>query len=306
MERQSITWPADQAAAVALQREPAPRVVHAWSGQQVRLVAGIDISANDRTGLARAAVVALDLSDDRWADLLRTLTDDAVWCGCERALGRPVLWVYDLRRTRVRVDTTTASGYGQVTEDGLFQFGHSKDQRPDLPQVKVLLATLDPLGLPVVTTVVSGEHADDPLYRPAIAQVRSTLDQRGLLYVGDCTMGALDTRAAVAAAGDYDLCPLAVTPAPTVGRIAPSRSRSLSDPMIRDCAPQRLRDHGLPATFGAHGEERHVCAAPHVASCVADLRNAVTDPDGAGLRTVIGGVTSIQVRRAIGATAARW
>jgi len=159
-------------------------------------------------------IVALDLSDDRLADLLRTLADDAVWCGCERALGRTVLRVYDLQRTRVRVDTTTASGYGQVTEDGLFQFGHSKDQRPDLPQVKVLLATLDPLGLPLVTTVVSGEHADDPLYRPAIAQVRSTLDQRGLLYVGDCKMGALDTRAAVAAVGDYYLCPLAATQVP--------------------------------------------------------------------------------------------
>ncbi len=159
-------------------------------------------------------IMALDLTDDRLADLLRTLADDAVWSGCERALGRTVLRVYDLQRARVRVDTTTASGYGQVTEDGLFQFGHSKDQRPDLPQVKVLLATLDPLGLPVVTAVVSGEHADDPLYRPAIAQVRSTLDQRGLLYVGDCTMGALDTRAAVAAVGDYYLCPLAATQVP--------------------------------------------------------------------------------------------
>ncbi len=159
-------------------------------------------------------VAGLDLSDDRLADLLRTLADDAVWSGCERALGRTVLRVYDLQRARVRVDTTTASGYGQVTEDGLFQFGHSKDQRPDLRQVKVLLATLDPLGLPLVTTVVSGEHADDPLYRPAIAQVRSTLDQRGLLYVGDCKMGALDTRAAVAAAGDYYLCPLAATQVP--------------------------------------------------------------------------------------------
>jgi len=80
-------------------------------------------------------IVVLDLTDDRLADLLRTLADDTVWRGCERALGRTVLRVYDLQRARVRVDTTTASGYGQVTEDGLFQFGHSKDQRPDLPQV---------------------------------------------------------------------------------------------------------------------------------------------------------------------------
>jgi len=27
-----------------------------------------------------------------------------------------------------------------ITGDGLFQFGHSKDRRPDLPQVKVMLS----------------------------------------------------------------------------------------------------------------------------------------------------------------------
>ena len=98
--------------------------------------------------------------------------------------------------TRVRLDSTTASGYWEVTEDGLFQFGHSKDRRPDLPQVKVMLATLDPLGLPIATDVLSGQRADDPLYLPAIARVRASLPQRGLLYVGDCKMGALETRAA--------------------------------------------------------------------------------------------------------------
>ena len=156
-------------------------------------------------------VTALDLTDDRLAALLRTLADDATWRPFEQALGRTLLRVYALPAERVRVDTTTASGYGQVTAEGLFQFGHSKDHRPDLPQVKVLLATLDPLGLPLATLVVSGEQADDPLYRPAIAQVRGTLGQRGLLYVGDCKMGALQTRAALVAQHDYYLCPLAAT-----------------------------------------------------------------------------------------------
>ena len=159
-------------------------------------------------------VAVLDLTDDRLAALLRTLADDAAWESFERAVGRTLLRVYDLQRAVVRVDTTTASGYGQVSAEGLFQFGHSKDHRPDLPQVTVLLATLDPLGLPVATTVVSGEQADDPLYRPAIAQVHSTLGQRGLLYVGDCKMGALQTRAALVAQQDYYLCPLAATQVP--------------------------------------------------------------------------------------------
>ncbi len=159
-------------------------------------------------------VRGLDLTDDRLADVLRTVADDSAWRAFERALGQRVVRVYNLQPARVRVDTTTASSYGRVTEDGLLQFGHSKDQRPDLPQVKVLLATLDPLGLPLATVVVSGERADDPLYRPAIAQVHSTLGQRGLLYVGDCKMGALQTRAAVVAQQDYYLCPLAATQTP--------------------------------------------------------------------------------------------
>ncbi len=127
----------------------------------------------------------LDLSDDRLAAVLETLSDDARWPTFEGAFTQQLLRVYDLLAERVRLDTTTASGYWRVSEDGLFQFGHSKDHRPDLAQVKVMLSVLDPLGLPVATDVVPGQRADDPLYLPAIARVRESLGQRGLLYVGD-------------------------------------------------------------------------------------------------------------------------
>ena len=156
----------------------------------------------------------LDLTDDRLASVLRRLSDDAGWISVERALTRTTLRVYDLRPTRVRIDTTTSSGYWQVTEDGLFQLGHSKDHRPDLAQLKVLLATLDPLGMPLACDVLSGERADDPLYLPAITRVRSTLAQRGLLYVGDCKMSSLATRAGIAFHRDYYLCPLSAIQAP--------------------------------------------------------------------------------------------
>ena len=95
-----------------------------------------------------------------------------------------------------------------VSDDGLFQFGHSKDHRPDLPQVKVMQAVLDPLGMPLVTDVVSGERADDPLYLPCIEQVQASLGRSGLLYVGDCKMASRPTRAWIAAQGAYYLCPL--------------------------------------------------------------------------------------------------
>jgi transposase len=151
----------------------------------------------------------LDLSDDRLAAVLEALSHDEEWQAFEGAFTQHLLRVYDLQPERVRLDSTTASGYWSVTEDGLFQFGHSKDHRPDLPQVKVMLAVLDPLGLPVATDVVPGQHADDPLYLPAITRVRQGVGRRGLLYVGDCKMGALETRASIQAGGDFYLCPLA-------------------------------------------------------------------------------------------------
>ena len=70
--------------------------------------------------------------------------------------------VYSLEKKRVRLDATTVSGYHQGGQDSLFQFGHSKDD-PDLLQVKVMMASLDPLGLPLITQIVSGETADDGL-----------------------------------------------------------------------------------------------------------------------------------------------
>jgi transposase len=160
------------------------------------------------------AVAELDFTDDRLADILTVLGDDERWRAFESALNQNLLRVYDLHAERARVDSTTASGYWTVTDTGLFQFGHSKDHRPDLPQVKVMLSSLDPLGMPLVTQVVSGERADDRLYVPAIEQVRQGLARRGLLYIGDSKLGALETRAFIQAGGDFYLCPLGLVQLP--------------------------------------------------------------------------------------------
>jgi len=156
----------------------------------------------------------LDVSDDRLARVLQAWSDDARWSTFENALTQQLVRVYALRPERVRLDSTTASGTWAVTPEGVFQFGHSKDHRPDLPQVKVMMSTLDPLGLPLATAVVPGHHADDPLYIPAVRQVRASLGQRGLLYVGDCKMAAWETRAFLHAGQDGSLCPLSALQVP--------------------------------------------------------------------------------------------
>src|SRR5215467_16108874 len=118
----------------------------------------------------RCKVEPRDCADDRLATGLDYLSESSHWGPFEIDLNRTVIRLYDLRPQRVRIDTTTASAF--VTPDGMFQFGYSKDHRPDLPQLKIPLSVLDPLGLPLTTAVVAGSRADDPLYVPEIEKVR--------------------------------------------------------------------------------------------------------------------------------------
>lgn len=147
-----------------------------------------------------------DCHDDRLATVLDYLSVDERWIEFECELNQNVLRVYDLKGRLARVDTTTASAF--VSPESFFQLGHSKDHRPDLPQVKIAMSVLDPLGLPLTTTVVAGNRADDPLYLPEIAKVRAIAAMTGLTYVGDSKMAALSTRAEIVGHGDYYLCPL--------------------------------------------------------------------------------------------------
>jgi transposase len=140
---------------------------------------------NTRLGMLRRAtgqaVERLDFTDDRLALVLGHLSDAMRWTQCESALNQHTVRVYDLSCDRIHVDSTTASSYATVIELGLFQFGHSKDHRPDLPQVKVMQAVLAPLSMPLATDVVSGERTDDPLYIPCIERLQVRLGRRGLL-----------------------------------------------------------------------------------------------------------------------------
>jgi len=155
-----------------------------------------------------------DMTDDRLADVLHALSNDIHWSAFEQELMGNLVRVYNLQKECVRVDTTTVSSYAKVNEEGLLQFGHSKDHRPDLAQLKLVLASLDPTGMPLATEVLSGENADDPAYLPIIMRVREGLQMVGLLYVGDCKMAALQTRASIQSHRDFYLCPLSLVQMP--------------------------------------------------------------------------------------------
>jgi len=155
-------------------------------------------------------IAPLDFSDDRLAHLLKHLSTPKYWHGIERDLNARSVEVYDLSQDVIRCDATTVSGDHDVTETGLMQFGHSKDD-PSRPQLKVMLGSLDPLGMPLATDVLSGERADDGLYIPLIQRIEAGLNHSGLLFVGDCKMSALGTRAYLAGHHHVYLAPLPLT-----------------------------------------------------------------------------------------------
>ena len=176
------------------------RMVHVepWVAQRLRTLGAT-------TG---QAVTRGDFTDDRLEIVLRRLRDDARWSAFASALNQHPGRVYDLATERVYVASTSASVYAAVSDNGFLQFGHSKDYRPDLPQVKVMQAVLDPLGMPLATDVVAGARADAPRSLPCMARVQASLGRRRLLSVGDGKMAARETRGQSAAPGDFSWCPL--------------------------------------------------------------------------------------------------
>jgi transposase len=118
--------------------------------------------------------------------------------------------VYSLVPQQVRLDATTIEGHHTPTQEGIMQYGYSKDHTY-VPQMKMMVATVDTQdnGHLIATEMVKGNCAEDPLYQPILARVRQILNQPGLLYLGDSKMSAIATRADIVAHGDDYLVPLA-------------------------------------------------------------------------------------------------
>jgi len=203
--------------------------------------------------LSAQVIDPLDFSDDRLGHLLKHLSQPQYWHGIEEDLNAHSLAVYTLPQDVIRCDATTVSGEHDVREGGLLQFGHSKDD-PSRPQIKVMTGSLDPLGMPLATDVLSGERADDGLYIPLIERIASGLNTTGLLVVGDCKMSALSIRAYVAEHQHFYLSPL-----PLTGTTAEAMVDWISEGIGKDKAGKlerifRSKDRG-DAVLAAEGYE---------------------------------------------------
>jgi len=163
--------------------------------------------------LTRQKVTTLDFTDDRLALCLRYLQPADSWSQLESRLTEGIIQVYDLKkklpaRWLMRLDATVGSVGHDATNHALFQVGKAKNGLY-ATLFKMMVASLDPLGLAVAVDVVPGNRADDPLYVPAYQRIKETIREQGLLVVGDSKMSALTTRAAIVKGHDHYLTPLA-------------------------------------------------------------------------------------------------
>jgi transposase len=143
-----------------------------------------------------------DCTDDRLATLLTLLGDPTTQAALDAALMQRWMRIYRLPTDTLRLDSTSVSVYhDDVDAEGLLQHGWSKEHRPDLRQFKLMLATLDPLGLPICCQPVAGNHADNRLYTPAYDAAVAALGTTDVLVVGDSKMSDLPTRGHIVAGG---------------------------------------------------------------------------------------------------------
>jgi transposase len=242
--------------------------------------------------LTAQVIAPLDFSDDRLSHLLKHLSKPKYWHPIERDLNTQSIEVYDLSQDVIRCDATTVSGDHEVTDGGLLQFGHSKDD-PSRPQIKVMMGSLDPLGMPLSTDVLSGERADDGLDLPIIDRIRAGLSKKGLLFVGDGKMSALEIRTALAGHHDWYLSPL-----PLTGATADAMDAWIAEGLAKDEAGEleqifRTNDRGHEVLAAEGYEFERTCGGPESDEAWTERVLVVRSPahaaqQAAGLATRLG------------------
>lgn len=176
--------------------------VETWAAQRIHTL---------KCCFNNAALDSKDFTDDKLGSLLDRYADDDKWDVFEPAHNRRLINVYNLALASeaIRLDAFITQSHRESTAD--FQRGHSKQHRADLPQLKTMVATLDPLAMPLYSLTVSGNTSDDVLYLPVLEKLVEGLQLHNQLFVGDSKMGSLDIRTFLQYNEQYYLMPLSKT-----------------------------------------------------------------------------------------------
>ncbi len=161
------------------------------------------------------SIAEKDASDDRLGRVVEELGKQSeARLEIEIKLGQHLIRAYELPTEVARADTTSFSvnhQQGESAQVSLLRYGYSKDKRPDLLQYRQLLATLDPMGMPLVSATLSGNGADDPLYLPTWQQLVKVIGHKKFVFIADCKASAIATRAQIAANGGVYCFPVSMS-----------------------------------------------------------------------------------------------
>lgn len=155
---------------------------------------------------------AKDATDDRLADLLSIigLSQGQETENIALRLGQQTIRAYELPTDKARSDTTSFSVYHRpkTESENLLNFGYSKDRRPDLVQYRQMLATLDPMGLPLLGATLPGNKTDESDYFPTWRQLAKIIGHKDFLFLADSKASTYLNRASIDAEGGIYCFPL--------------------------------------------------------------------------------------------------
>jgi transposase len=166
-----------------------------------------------------------DFEDCRLGRLLEKFANDSMWHSLEKLFYNNSFAILNLNTSppreltedfsiettiskTIKIDATTAYGHHEVIENEIMQHGFSKDRRPDLPQLKIMVSVEGNTGLQIASDVVAGNENDDLLYIPIISRTRKITDTEGCLMCGDSKMSAISIRADIMKNREFYLMPL--------------------------------------------------------------------------------------------------
>lgn len=153
-----------------------------------------------------------DTSDDRLARVVEELGKQEEACQkIEEKLGQHLIRAYQLPTEVARTDTSSFNVNHQQIEsesESILRYGHSKDKRPDLLQYRQLLGTIDPAGIPLLSSTLPGNGADDPEYWPAWQRMAKVIGHKEFVFLADCKGASMATRGQIAGRGGIYCFPL--------------------------------------------------------------------------------------------------
>jgi len=135
-----------------------------------------------------------DWTDDRLGDTLDAIYDAGLE-GIQGAISANIVSEFGISLNEIHYDTTTVSLYGVYeTKDEdqavVITYGHSKDHRPDLRQVKVGFAISGDGNIPLISNTHDGNTSDSVIPVAYWKRLKQIADTRDFVFIGDCKLAS--------------------------------------------------------------------------------------------------------------------